>query len=92
MQPLFEICRNLIWYSPIFASTVKDQLSSLDTYLKIKAPFDEHLFGLGLNRTCTLINKNNNSNNNKKCQASTFLKNCLKKVPQIPFIQISAQF
>lgn len=45
-----------------------------------------------LNRTCTLINKNNNSNNNKKCQASTFLKNCLKKVPQIPFIQISAQF
>lgn len=45
-----------------------------------------------LNRTCTLINKNNNSNNNKKCQASTFLKNYLKKVPQIPFIQISAQF
>ena len=38
-----------------------------------------------LNRTCRLINKNNNSNNNKKGQASTFLKNCLKKVPQIPF-------
>ena len=46
MQPLFEIYRNFIWYSPIFANTVKDQLSSLDTYLKIKAPFDGHLFGL----------------------------------------------
>ena len=67
---------------------VNDRLDPLGAYLKIKT------FGWFAYSDWVHIKKHENKNN-KKCQASNFLKICLKKChksPSLPFIKISGQF